>query len=175
MKTPPDMLLSHAIDRKQLDPILNAVLGAYPCRSTETILAETPRRDDACIWYDLGPGSTPGWPIGISFLAVPEAEHREPEPYVLLAEALYAILHIDSVCFAQDYVGGLDPHDPYWSLAYWKGFWYLADDSVLDADDPGGETLDPHVILFGPMERERFLRRGYTRPQLSFALRVPPR
>ena len=115
MKTPPDMLLSRAIDRKQLDPILNAVLGAYPCRSTETILAEEPRRDHACIWYNLVPGSIPGWNL-LSFHAVPEAEHREPEPYVLLAEALYAALHIDSVCFAQDYVGGLNPHDPYWSL-----------------------------------------------------------
>jgi hypothetical protein len=175
MKNLPDMLLSHAIDRKQLDPILNAVLGAHPCRSTETVLSEGPSRDEACIWYDLVPRSTSGWPLLVSFMAVPEAEHREPEPYVLLAEALHATLHIDSVCFAQDYVGGLDPHDPYWSLAYWKGLWYLADDSVLDADDPGGETLDPHVILYGPMERERFLGRGYTQPQLSFALRLPPR
>jgi len=173
MKNLPDMLLSRVIDREQMDTILHSVLGDYPCRSTETVLSETRGRDDASIWYDLVPGSTPGWPLSISFLAVPEAEHREPEPYVLLAEALYAVHHIDSVCFAQDYVGGLDPHDPYWSLAYWKGQWYLADDSVLDTDDPGGETLDPHVILLGPMERERFLGRGYTRPQLSFALRVP--
>lgn len=175
MKTLPDMLLSKVIDRIQLDPVLHAVLGAYPCYSTEDVLSEASSRYDACIWYDLVPGSSTGWPLAVSFHAVPEAEHREPEPYVLLAEALHASLHIDSVCFAQDYVGGLNPQDPYWSLAYWQGLWYLADDSVLDTDDPGGETLDPHVLLFGPMERERFLGRGYTGPQLPFALRVPPR
>lgn len=174
MKVPPDLLLSREIDRGRLDPILQAVLGPYPCCSGESLYVASSRPGDARIVYDLNPGPVAGWPLAVSFLVAPEPEIREPEPYVLLAEALYASLHIDSVCFAQDYVGGLDPRNPYWSLAHWKGLWYLADDGPLDTDDPGGETLDPHVDLFGPMERERFLGRGYARPQLPFALRVPP-
>jgi hypothetical protein len=167
MEDAPTILLSGWTDRPTVDSILHDIYGPVPTYSGDAILA-SPVIESTFIWYDLTEQVSPGWPACLNFFSVPARSTVVPYVYVLIAEALFDRHGLNSLCMHQDYVTGLNRLDPYWSLSYWQGLWYLADDSTLEPDDDRFDS-PPHVTLFGPMERKRFLDGGYSRDQLPFA------
>lgn len=49
-----------------------------------------------------------------------------PYPDLRIAAKLWKKFGANSLCGTYPFVGDLDPHDPYWSLACVGGQWYLA-------------------------------------------------
>ncbi len=66
-------------------------------------------------------------------------------PDLRLAEALSIRFGVKLLCDTNGLIPGLDPHDPYWSLAHVDGNWYLADtyDTRLMGPYTDGTTTFP--------------------------------
>jgi hypothetical protein len=165
------ILLSRELDRSVVTAAVHEVYGPVPAYSDLTVESHLPC-EVALAWFELAATGIASWPFHIDFRVAPALPDASPQGYVLLAETLSRAASADSLCLAQDYVAGLDPADPFWSLAYVGSFWFLADDSGLDPSPDEAKGGSAPVRLYGPMERERFLARGYSREQLHECPRV---
>jgi hypothetical protein len=79
------------------------------------------------VWVRAVATSDPDWPCMLRFFAFPSESRLGPYPDLRLAEALSAWFGVQSLCDTHGLVPGLDPHDPYWFLAWADGSWHLAD------------------------------------------------
>ena len=79
------------------------------------------------VLVQLNPTLDPNWPLALDFLISPDASPRVPRPTFRLAEAISQETASDVLTDLNGLFPELDPHDPYWWLAYVSGLWHLAD------------------------------------------------
>jgi hypothetical protein len=82
--------------------------------------------EPGAVWALVGGTDDPAWPCILSVLVCRPECGLGPYPDLRLAAHLGARFGADALCGTYPFVGELDPHDPYWSLAYIRGRWYLA-------------------------------------------------
>jgi hypothetical protein len=79
------------------------------------------------IWAVVGSTNDPNWPCLLECLVCSNECGLGQYPDLRIADFLSRRLEVDSICSTCEFVGGLDPQDPFWSLACVGGTWYLAD------------------------------------------------
>jgi hypothetical protein len=108
---------------------------------------DTPEEVGA-IWAYLGETNDPAWPCIVNVIYGDECE-LGAYPDLRVAEYLYTSFGCNVLCDTYPFVGDLDPYDPYWSIAYVEGQWYLAD--TVDTLLMGQETGTTAVKLVRPI------------------------
>jgi hypothetical protein len=88
-------------------------------------LSEFPDEPGA-IWAMLGSTDDPAWPCILKVLVCRDECKLGPYPDLRVAVVLWERFGADALCGTYSFAGELDPYDPYWSLAYISGSWYLA-------------------------------------------------
>jgi hypothetical protein len=88
-------------------------------------MAELPDEPGA-VWALVRSTDDPAWPCILNVLACRHDSGLGPYPDLRVAAKLAERFGADALCGTYPFVGKLDPHDPYWSLAYISGKWYLA-------------------------------------------------
>ncbi|MCE9566045.1 MAG: hypothetical protein K8U57_28835 [Planctomycetes bacterium] len=105
---------------------------------------EPPERLSA-IWVRLMRTVDPDWPCMLGCFAFPDPSPLGERPDLRIAEYLAVRFGVKSLCDLGGLMPDLDPHDPYWSLAFADGAWHLADTSGTPLMGPytDGKTSFP--------------------------------
>jgi hypothetical protein len=82
--------------------------------------------EPGAIWALIDTSNDPAWPCIFNVLVCREECQLTPYPDLRIAMHLGRVFGTDALCDTYPFVGELDPHDPYWSLAYVEGSWHLA-------------------------------------------------
>ena len=88
-------------------------------------VADLPERLGA-FWAVVGSSDDPAWPCVLDVFGCGNELGLGSFPDLRVASHLCERFGVDALCGTYPFVGALDPHDPYWSLARIKGCWYLA-------------------------------------------------
>jgi hypothetical protein len=88
-------------------------------------LADLPAEPGA-VWALVGGTDDPAWPCVLNVLVCRDECGLGPYPDLRVASRLCERFGADSLCGTYPFVGELDPHDPFWSLACFGGHWHLA-------------------------------------------------
>jgi hypothetical protein len=105
------------------------------------------------IWAWLAETSDPAWPCIINVVYGCECQLGAYAD-LYLAEYLFRYFGCHALAETHPFVGDLDPHDPYWSMAYVDGQWYLADTvytPLMNPDLDGEESGNKAVRLVRPI------------------------
>jgi hypothetical protein len=120
-----DIVTSGAIPAEPLGRHLASVLPGREVVVTQGV-EEVPEPFPA-VWVRVVGTADPDWPCMLQFYAFPGDSPLGRHPDLRLAEALAGWFGVRSLCDTHGLVPGLDPHDPYWFLAWADGGWHLAD------------------------------------------------
>ena len=82
--------------------------------------------EPGAVWALVGSTEDPAWPCILNVLVCSDECGLGPYPDLLVAARLWERFGADALCGTYPFVGEIDPHDPYWSLACIGGQWYLA-------------------------------------------------
>jgi hypothetical protein len=109
------------------------------------------------IWALVCRTDDPDWPCVLNFLVYADECGLGPWPDLRIADWLFRRLGINTLCGTYDFVGKLDPFDPYWSLAYIDGVWFLASTAGTALKGPYTDGVhsspgDQKVRLVRPVE-----------------------
>lgn len=82
--------------------------------------------DPGAIWAIVGLTDDLDWPCVLNVLVCCGECNLGPYPDLRIAVHLHARFGTDALCNTYSFVGDLNPHDPYWTLACVGGRWHLA-------------------------------------------------
>jgi hypothetical protein len=104
------------------------------------------------IWAWLDETEDPAWPCVVNVICSQECQ-LGAYPDLRLAEELSQHSGCQVLTETYPFAGDLDPHDPYWALAYVEGQWYLADtvNTPLMGPDMDGQEGTGAVKLVRPI------------------------
>ena len=88
-------------------------------------IADLPEEPGA-VWATVSDTHDPLWPCVLNVHVFRPECGLWPYPDLRIAAQLWERFGTDALCGTYAFVGELDPHDPYWSLACVGGQWYLA-------------------------------------------------
>ncbi len=99
------------------------------------------------IWAWLEETWDPVWPCVVNVICSQECQ-LGAYPDLRLAEELSQHYGCHVLTEIYPFAGDLDPHDPYWAMAYIDGQWYLADtvNTPLMGLDIDGEEIGSEVV-----------------------------
>jgi hypothetical protein len=120
-----EITTSGMIAADELERLLARVLP--DCKAVVTQGAEDVPDPFPAIWLRLVASADPDWPCMVRCCAFPDESPWGKYPDLRLAEHLSARFGVKTLCDTNGLVPGLDPQDPYWSLAFADGRWHLAD------------------------------------------------
>jgi hypothetical protein len=120
-----DIILSKKLGASQIADALTSLIPDGMRVDVQSDIADLPDAPGA-IWAVVNETEDSEWPCLVSVLACRDECGLDPYPDLRIAEQLRKQLGVDSLCGTYPFVGDLDPSDPYWSLAYVGGRWYLA-------------------------------------------------
>ena len=78
------------------------------------------------VWGFITSTSDSYWPCVFECSSCPDDTELGGYPELRIAEHLFKTYSVNCLCQNCDFVEGLDPQDPYWSVAHVNGRWYLA-------------------------------------------------
>jgi hypothetical protein len=139
-----DIVLSKTLTPEQVTDALADLLPSGLRIDVKREIEELPDEPGA-IWAILGPTNDPYWTCLLNVLACSDECSLGPYPDLAIATWLSRSLGVDSLCDTHDIVEGLDPHNPYWSLACISGRWYLASTSGTPLMGPYTDGIQTFV------------------------------
>lgn len=98
----------------------------------------------ASFWSVVRTSDDPAWPCVLDVFGCGDELQLGSFPDLRIAARLAERFGVDVLCGTYPFVGTLDPHDPYWSLAHVNGRWYLASTvatKLMDDDGTGAVKL----------------------------------
>ncbi len=120
-----DIVLSKALNPNDIAAAFADLIPAGLRVDVRHDLSELPDEPGA-IWALAGSTDDPAWPYVLNVLVCRDECGLGPYPDLRVATRLWERFGADALCGTYPFAGELDPQDPYWSLAYISGRWYLA-------------------------------------------------
>ncbi len=120
-----DILLSKPFASDDLATALADLIPPGLRVDVRSDMAELPN-EPGSIWALVGGTEDQAWPCVLNVLVCRDECGLGPYPDLRIASRLWERYGTDALCGTYPFVGELDPHDPFWSLACVGGQWYLA-------------------------------------------------
>ena len=120
-----DIVLSRLLTPDEIGAALFELLPPGLRIDVRSDMSELPDEPGA-IWALVGTTEDPDWPCVFNCLVCRGECGFGPYPDLRIAAWLSRWCGVDSLCSTYEFVGDLDAHDPYWSLACVGGRWHLA-------------------------------------------------